>query len=299
MTSMMIDTPTLRIACALSGPEAGPALMLLHGWPDDASGWDAMLPALHEAGYRTVVPFLRGCGPTRFRNDATMRSGEITALTQDALDLAEVLKLERFAIVGHDWGARIAYTAACVAAPGRIAAIAALSVGWNKNDPGQPISLRQSQNYWYQWLMAQQRGADLIRDDRGAFTRYIWQIWNPGWPVPDEIFRKVAGSFENPDWADITLHGYRVRWNLAPKDPAYAALGQRVTADPVIGVPTLMLQGGADPCADPESSEGKEALFSGRYERAVLGGLGHFPQRQRPDLVLRRLLPFLAGTFPV
>ena len=295
MDLVTIDTPTLAVGCVLSGPETGPPLMLLHGWPDDARTWDALLPALHGAGYRTIVPFLRGCGPTRFHDGTAMRSGEITALTQDILDLADALGLPRFAIVGHDWGARIAYTAACVARE-RITSIAALSVGWNKNDPDQPISLRQSQNYWYQWLMGLDRGAELVRTDRRSYTRYIWEIWNPGWPVPDEVFDATAASFANPDWADITLHSYRVRWNLAPKNPAHAALTKAVAANPIVRVPTLMLQGGADPCADPASSEGKESLFGDRYDRVVLGGLGHFPQRQRPDLVLQHLLPFLHET---
>ena len=213
------------------------------------------------------------------------------------LDLADALQLERFAVVGHDWGARIAYTLACVA-PERIAGIAALSVGWNGNDPHQPISLPQTQAYWYQWLMALDRGADLVRTDRRDYTRHIWSIWNPGWTVSDALFDAVAASFDNPDWADITLHSYRVRWELAPKNPAYAHLAERVSHDPVIGVPTLMLQGGADPCGLPETSEGKETLFSGHYERVLLDDVGHFPQRQSPDLVLDALLPFLAGTYP-
>lgn len=295
MTIVTVDTPTLAVGCMISGPDAGLPLMLLHGWPDDASTWDAMLPALHQAGYRTLVPFLRGHGPTRFRDDSTMRSGEIVALTQDMFDLADALKLERFAIVGHDWGARIAYTAASVA-PERIVAIAALSVGWNRNDPSQPVSLHQSQNYWYQWLMALDRGADLVRNDHRNYTRYIWSIWNPDWDVPDEMFETAATSFENPDWADITLHSYRVRWELAPKNPAYATLEKQVSDSSTIAVPTLMLQGGADTCADPASSGGKEKLFSGRYDRHVLDGIGHFPQRQRPDLVLDVLLPFLEDT---
>jgi pimeloyl-ACP methyl ester carboxylesterase len=297
MTLTTIDTPTLSVGCFLSGPENGPPLLLLHGWPDDARTWDALLPGLHEAGYRTVVPFLRGHGPTRFHDGTTMRSGEIVALTQDALDLAEALGLGRFTIIGHDWGARIAYTAACVA-PERVVAIAALSVGWNRNDPDQPISLPQSQAYWYQWLMALDRGAELVRTDRRAFTRHIWEIWNPGWTVPDEAFARLASSFDNPDWPDVTLHSYRVRWNLAPKNSAYAALARHVAANAAIAVPTLMLQGGADPCGLPSGSEGRKALFSSRYDRFVLDGVGHFPQRQRPELVLDHLLPFLAETVP-
>ncbi len=294
MTITFVQTPVLSVGCLVSGPEDGRPLMLLHGWPDVAPTWDAMLPALHAAGYRTVAPFVRGCGPTRFRDDGTMRSGEIVAMAQDVLDLADALGLGRFGIVGHDWGARTAYTVACVA-PERVTAMAVLATAWDRNDPDQTVSMGQNQALWYQWLMGLERGAALVRDNRRGFTRYIWELWSPGWIVPEEEFAAAADGFDNPDWAEVTVHSYRVRWGLAPKDPAQAALVQRVAADPVIAVPTLMLQGSADPVALPQGSEGREGSFSGPYERVVLDGLGHFLQRQGPEAVLGRLLPFLRG----
>ena len=296
MALVTLETPALWVGCLVSGPENGRPLLLLHGWPDAAQTWDALLPALHGSGYRTIAPFLRGHGPTRFRDTATMRSGEVVAMAQDALDLAAALGLGRFGLVGHDWGARVAYTLACMA-PERVAAVAALATGWDRNDPDQPVSMPQNQAYWYQWLMALDRGAALVRDDRHAYTRFIWELWSPGWMVPEDDFAAAAAGFDNPDWADITLHSYRVRWGLASRDPAHAPLTRRVAADPVIAAPTLMLQGGADPVALPQSSEGKEGWFSAGYERVVLDGLGHFPQRQGPEAVLERLLPFLRRTF--
>ncbi len=296
MTLLTVETPPLSVGCLMSGPEDGRPLMLLHGWPDGARTWDGLLPALHEAGYRTIAPFLRGHGPTRFREDATMRSGEVVAMAQDALDLADALGLGRFGMIGHDWGARAAYTVACVA-PERVAAAAVLATAWDRNDPDQTVSMPQNQALWYQWLMALDRGAALVRDERRSFTRYIWGLWSPGWTVPEDDFAVAAAGFDNPDWADITVHSYRVRWSLAPRDPAYAGVARRIAADPVIAVPTLMLQGGADPVALPQGSEGKDKLFSGGYERVVLDRLGHFPQRQGPDAVLERLLPFLQQRF--
>ncbi|MCQ8279780.1 alpha/beta hydrolase [Acetobacteraceae bacterium KSS8] len=293
MSMRMVETPILSIGCFITGPEDGLPLVLLHGWPDDATCWEAMLPALNEAGYRIIVPYLRGCGPTRFLRDDTMRSGEMVAMAQDLFDLADALNLGRFAVVGHDWGARIAYIAAALR-PERITAIAALSVGWNGNDPDAPISLQQQQSYWYQWLMATPRGVDLVENQRRSFTNYIWYSWNPNWTVPEDMFRTAAAAFSNPDWASITLHSYRVRWKHAEPDPAYAAQTARVIDNPVISVPTLMIQGAIDPCALPSSSENKESLFSARYDRVVLDGIGHFPQRQAPERVLEHLLPFLA-----
>jgi pimeloyl-ACP methyl ester carboxylesterase len=289
-----VETSTLLIACEISGPEGGHPIVLMHGWPDDVRTWDAILPSVHAAGFRTFTPFLRGFGPTRFRSATTPRCGQLTALAQDLIDLADALSLERFAVVGHDWGARAAYIASAVA-PSRVMASVALSVGWGTNDPDQSLSLRQVQNYWYHWLMALERGARLVQEDRDSFTRYIWSIWNPDWQVSEADLALTAKSFDNPDWAEITLHSYRVRWGLAPRHPAFEGLEARIAADPVIRVPTLVLHGGADPCNDPVTSEGRERLFAGKYLRRVLNGLGHFPQRQGPKVVAAQLVPFLTS----
>ncbi|WP_088344388.1 MULTISPECIES: alpha/beta hydrolase [Rhodomicrobium] len=292
MAVTQFETPTLSIGCEISGPEAGSSVMLLHGWPDDARTWDGVLPALHAAGHRTYVPYLRGYGPTRFRDAATMRSGQLAALGQDVIELADALGLSRFAVIGHDWGARAAYIASALA-PERIGFCVAISVGWGTNDPDQVLPLKQVQNYWYHWYIALDRGADLLRNDRAAFTRYIWEIWNPNWRFPDAVFAETARSFENPDWADVVLHSYRVRWGHAEGDPRYAGIEARLRADPTIAVPTLMIHGGGDPCNDPASSAGKEGLFSGPYERVVLDRIGHFPQREAPQAVAAAILRHL------
>lgn len=294
MTTRLLTatTPVLDIGYEAGGPPDGFPVVLLHGWPDDVRTWDAIVPALRAAGFRTLVPYLRGFGPTRFRGAEIPRSGQLAAFGADVLQFADALGLRRFAVIGHDWGARAAYIAAC-AAPERVAACVALSVGWGTNDPAQPLPLNQVQNYWYHWLMAVPRGEALVRDERRRFTRHIWTIWNPGWPVSDASFAATATAFDNPDWAQITLHSYRVRWGLAEPTPCYAALEARLAADPVIRVPTLTLHGGGDPCNDPATSENRDMLFAGFYRRVVLPGLGHFPQRQAPEAVLREIGPFL------
>jgi pimeloyl-ACP methyl ester carboxylesterase len=286
------DTPALSIACELSGPADGRPVVLVHGWPDDARTWDRVLPSLHEAGFRTIVPYLRGCGPTRFRSRETARSGQLAALGQDVIDLADAIGLGNFALVGHDWGARAAYIAS-VLRPERVTHCAALSVGWGTNDPGQRLALKQVQNYWYHWYMALDRGAALVREDRRNFTRYIWTIWNPRWRMPEEEFAATAASFDNPDWAEVVLHSYRVRWGLAPSYSDCAATEARVAAEPIIRVPTLMIHGGGDPCNDPSTSENKEHFFASRYQRVVLEGVGHFPQRESPAAVADAIVRFM------
>lgn len=266
--------------------------MLLHGWPDSTRTWDGLLAPLHEAGFRTIAPSLRGFGGTQFRRAETFRSGQLAALGQDLLDCLDALGIERCAVIGHDWGARAAYIGACLA-PERFSHCIALSVGWGTNDPDQILSLQQAQNYWYHWLMALPRGEALVRQDRRNFTRYIWTIWSPDHPLSDTAFEETASAFDNPDWADIVLHSYRVRWGHAPVDPAYDAIEARLRADPAIRVPTLVIHGETDPCNAPATSQGKEQLFTGVYQRESLPGVGHFPQREAPNQTAAKILSFL------
>jgi pimeloyl-ACP methyl ester carboxylesterase len=290
-----VSTEILDICCEISGPPAGNPIILLHGWPDDVRTWDRILPPLHVANMRVFVPYLRGCGSTRFRRAETFRSGQLSALGRDVLDLADALGLENFAVIGHDWGARAAYIVSCIA-PERITHCAALSVGWGTNNPDQALPLRQIQNYWYHWYMALDRGSDLLFNDRLSFTRYIWNAWNPSWSISDNEFETTAASFMNSDWAAIVLHSYRVRWGLAPSDPRYSDIESLLAQSSEIRVPTLVIHGGADPCNDPSTSEGKEKFFKSHYDRIVLDAVGHFPQREAPGPVAAALLEFLNGS---
>lgn len=289
--SKFIDTPLLRIACLDEGPRDGAPVMLLHGWPDDATTYDGVVPALHAAGYRTIRPWLRGFGATSFRADDTMRSGEMVAMAQDALDVADALGLDRFAVVGHDWGARIAYVLAAVF-PQRIIRIAAMSVGWQPGELATP-GLEQVRHYWYQWFMATERGAQAVVEDRKGFARIQWETWSPiGW-FSDADFDATAPSFDNPDWPAITVHSYRVRWGEADKDARYADLDRRAYAVQAIAVPTLMIQGGADGVTLPATTAGKDKYFTAGYRREVLDGVGHFPTREAPGEVRKLLVEFL------
>jgi pimeloyl-ACP methyl ester carboxylesterase len=287
-----VETPVLDIAFERGGPDGGPTALLLHGWPDDVRTWDRLLPALHEMGFHTIAPYLRGYGPTRFRSPDTMRSGQLSAIGQDVLDLADALHLGPCLMIGHDWGARAAYIVAAVASE-RVTHCVALSVGWGTNDPDQELSLKQARNYWYHWYAMLERGARLIRDDRKRFTHYIWETWGPAGWFTDAEFEETAQAFDNPDWAEIVLHSYRHRWGMADGDPTYAALEKRLRPVPVIGVPTLVVHGGSDPANDPSTSADREALFSGPYQRIVLDGVGHFPSREAPEAVAAALRSFL------
>lgn len=285
-------TPILDIAFEEGGPRDGFPLILVHGWPDDVRTWDLVVPQLQSVGFRTLVPYLRGVGPTRFRDPDVMRSGQLSALGRDVLDFAEALGLGRFGMIGHDWGPRSLYRSVPRARSGRLLC---RHVGGLGNEQSRPASVVAAVAELLVSLAdGAAAGRALVRNDRLAFTRYIWTIWNPDWAVPDEEFDATATSFGNPDWADIVLHSYRVRWDLADPDPSYAALEDRLKADPIIHVPTLVLHGGSDPCNDVSTSDGKDEFFRAPYQRVVLPGLGHFPHREEPGAVLKHMMRFLS-----
>lgn len=291
MTISRIETPVLDIAYEAAGPDGGTPVLLLHGWPDDVRTYDGVAGALNDAGFRTFAPWLRGYGPTRFRSASSMRSGQISAMAEDAVDFADALGLDRLAIVGHDWGARIGYVLASLY-PERITRLAALSVGWRPGELATP-PLGQARAFWYQWFMATERGAEFARKNGKAFARTMWDTWSPAGWFDEPTFERTAKSFENPDWVAITLHSYRVRWGEAEPDPAYADIERRAKAATKITVPTLMIQGGDDRCVLPASTEGAEPFFTGRYRREVLDGVGHFPTREAPRKVAGLLVEFL------
>ena len=280
----IVETELLKITFEVGGPEDGRPLLLLHGWPDDVRGWGLVAPLLHARGWRTVTPYLRGFGPTRFRLDETLRDGRGVALAQDALDLADALELETFAVAGHDWGARAAYILAGLF-PERVSGIVALALAFQPRGAFRLPSFSQARRFWYQWFLALEHGPEALRADPKGFARIQWNTWSPtGW-FDEAEFEATAKSFENPDWSAITLHGYRSRWRTVTTDPRYSGLQTRLGELETLSTATLMIQGASDFCDEPASSEGLERHFTGRYQRIVLDGVGHFPPREAPEAV--------------
>ena len=281
----LVPTPVLEIEVEEAGPVDGRPVLLLHGWPDAPRGWGQVAELLHGSGWRTIVPALRGSGGTRFRFAHTPRDGRGIALAADAIDLLDHLGLERVPVVGHDWGARAAYTIAAVA-PERVSAIAALALAYQPRGAFTMPGFGQARAFWYQWLMYLDAGAKAVAADPIAFARIQWETWSPrGW-FDDTEFDETARSFTNPDWVAVTLNAYRSRF-LAdePRDPRYEHLGRRLTKVECIEVPTVMMQGAEDYCDEPATSENLESYFTAGYRRVVLDGVGHFPHREAPEAV--------------
>ena len=294
-TLKYVDTSLLRVAYEEWNPQGSRTVVLMHGWPDSIRTWSAVASGLAQAGWRVLVPALRGFLPTRFLQEDTPRTGQLAALGCDLLEFIEALELKQPALVGHDWGAR-AVAIACGLRPGVASHLVMLSVAYGTNDPTQALSIQQARNYWYHWYMATPRGESTVRDDGRNFARGMWDTWSPqGWYEAAE-FAQTAQAFDNDDWADITLHSYRHRWGHAPGDPRHAGDELQLNPAPVLAVPTLLLHGAADGVNHPDTSLGKEAFFRGTYERVLLVGVGHFPQREAPGDVLAAVLSFLEKT---
>ncbi|TGT75581.1 alpha/beta hydrolase [bacterium M00.F.Ca.ET.159.01.1.1] len=286
-------TDALEVAFLQGGDANGKIALLLHGWPDDATTWTSVASELSKVGVRTIMPWLRGFGQTRFLSPSTHRDGRTEALAQDALDLMDALKIERFSVIGHDWGARVAYALAAVV-PERLESVTALSLGYSPRDAIPVPPFRQSRAWWYQWFMSVDRGAEAVAEDPRGFARIMWETWSPqGW-FDEKTFEMVARSFENPDWLAITLSNYRGRWRDEPRDPRYDPLHQKIASTEQLGVPTLMIQGGADGTVLAKSTEGKDKYFTGSYRRIVLDDVGHFPTREAPAAVAGAIMEHLS-----
>jgi pimeloyl-ACP methyl ester carboxylesterase len=282
-----VRTPVLDIAYEESGPAAGRPVVLLHGFPDDIHAYDNVAPPLAAAGYRVVVPYLRGYGPTRFLDPKTPRSGEQAALGRDLLDLIDALDLKSPIFTGYDWGGR----AACVAAalwPERVGGLVSIT-GYNiQNIAGasKPQSPAAEYRYWYQWYFHTERGVAGLTANRGLLCRLLWELWSPNYRFSDDNYAKTAAAFDNPDFVAVVIQSYRHRYGSAAGDPQYAAVEARLAAQPKIAVPTVVLHGAADGVGPAAGSEGHARHFTGPYRREVIPIAGHFLPREAPQAVI-------------
>jgi pimeloyl-ACP methyl ester carboxylesterase len=294
-----IDTASLSIAFEDRGPQQGFPIFLLHGFPDDARAFDDVVPPLHTAGYRTIVPYLRGHGPTRFRDARAPRMAEQAAIGQDVIDLADALRLPRFAVAGYDWGGRAAAIAGALY-PDRVRATVLIG-GYtvqNTTAPSEPASPAAEHRAWYQWYFNTERGRAGLQKNRRAICRYLWQQWSPGWRFTDETYNRTAPSFDNPDFVDVVVHSYRHRIGNAPGEPRFLEMEKQLAARPSIVAPSITLYGADDGIGRPpaDSPPAERAVFAKLVARRVVEGVGHFMPRERPDAVSSAMLELLAST---
>lgn len=279
-----IRTPVLDVAYEQSGPAGGLPVLLLHGFPYDVRSFDGVVALVNAAGFRTVVPWLRGYGGTRFLSADTLRSGEQAALGQDLLELLDALRIQKAVLAGYDWGGR----AACVVSalwPERVAGLVSCT-GYNIQDIAnsrRPADPAQEARLWYQYYFHTERGRNGLIEKRREISRLLWKMWSPTWAFDEATFERTARSFDNEDFVDVVIHSYRHRTGAVAGDPHYAPVEARLAAQPDIDVPAINLHGAADGVTPVGSSESHRKHFTAAYQRRVLANVGHNVPQEAPQ----------------
>src|SRR5712692_433706 len=286
-----IDAGVLNVGYAEAGPADGPAVILLHGWPYDIYSYVDVAPLLASAGYRVIVPYLRGYGTTRFLSSETFRNGQQSVVAVDVIALMDALKIEKATIAGYDWGARTANIIAAIW-PERCKAMVSVS-GYLIGSPEankMPLPPQAELEWWYQYYFATERGRAGYDKYRHDFAKLIWQIASPKWNFDDATFDRSAASFNNPDHVAIVVHNYRWRLGLAEGEPKYGDLDKRLAEGPSITVPTITLEGDANGAPHPDASAYAKK-FSGRYKhRVITGGVGHNLPQEAPQAFAQAII---------
>jgi pimeloyl-ACP methyl ester carboxylesterase len=291
-----IDAGLLNVTYAEAGPAGGPAVILLHGWPYDIYSFADVTPLLAAAGYRVIVPYVRGYGATRFLSGETMRNGQPSALAVDLIALMDALKIEKAILAGFDWGARSADIAAALW-PQRCKALVSVSgylIG-SQQAGAAPLPPKAELEWWYQFYFATERGRLGYEKNRRDFARLIWQLASPKWRFDDATFERSAAAFDNPDHVAIVIHNYRWRLGLADGEAKYGELETRLAAAPAIGVPTITLEGDANGAPHPPP-QAYASKFTGRYaHRLIAGGIGHNLPQEAPQAFAQAVVDVAQG----
>jgi pimeloyl-ACP methyl ester carboxylesterase len=287
-----IDAGVLNVGYAEAGPADGSAVILLQGWPYDIYSYVEVAPLLASAGYRVIVPYLRGFGTTRFLSNETFRNGQQSAVALDTIALMDALKIQKAIIGGFDWGGRTADIIAAIW-PERRKALVSVSGYLIASLPANrlPLPPRAELQWWYQYYFATERGRLGYDKYRREFARLIWQIASPKWNFDDATFERTAASFDNPDHVSIVIHNYRCRLGLAEGEAKYDDLENLLNEGPIIGVPTITLEGDANGAPHYPDASSYAKKFSGKYaHREITGGIGHNLPQEAPQAFAQAII---------
>ena len=294
-TPKQIDADLLNVGYVEAGPENGSPVILLHGWPYDIHSFVDVAPQLAAKGHRVIVPYVRGYGTTRFLSDATMRNGQPAALAVDTVALMDALKIEKATLGGFDWGARSANIVAALW-PERVRAMVSVSgylIG-NQQAGKVPLPPKAELQWWYQFYFVTERGREGYEKYRHDFAKLIWQLASPKWNFDDATFDRSAAALDNPDHVAISIHNYRWRLGLAEGEARYDDDEKKLAGAPVIGVPTITMEGDANGAPHPEPAAYAK-MFSGKYShRTIKGGIGHNLPQEAPKEFSQAIVDVMA-----
>jgi pimeloyl-ACP methyl ester carboxylesterase len=291
-----VRTGSLEVAYEEDGPPEGEPVVLLHGFPYDPRAYDEIVPRLASAGLRTITPYLRGYGPTRFLSAETPRSGQQAALGKDLLDLLDALHIPAAALVGYDWGGR----AACIVAalwPERARFLVTVG-GYNIQDIAasvRPAAPEQEHRLWYQYYFHTERGRAGLAANRGALGKLLWRLWSPTWRFDDATCDRTAASFDNPDFVEVVIQSYRHRYGYAPGDPALEVIETQLARQPAIDVPTIVLYGADDGVTPAPPSAAADPRFTQLRRGEIIPHAGHNLPQEKPDAIVRAVLDLAKG----
>ena len=284
-----IDAGVLNVGYAEAGPANGTPVVLLHGWPYDIHSYVDVAPILASAGYRVLIPYLRGYGTTRFLSADTIRNGQQAAVATDILAFMDALKIQKAVVAGFDWGARTAVIMAALW-PERCKAIVAVSgyIVTNLTANQQPLPPQAELGWWYQYYFATDRGERGYTQYRRDFNKLIWKIASPKWAFDDATYERSATAFDNPDHVAIVIHNYRWRLSLAKGEPRYDEQEQKLFAAPAITVPSITIGSDFDGANADGAAYAKK--FTGKHAHRVLNGIGHNVPQEAPDAFARAVI---------
>jgi pimeloyl-ACP methyl ester carboxylesterase len=279
-----VDAGVLKTAYYEAGPADGPAVMLMHGFPYDIHSYVDVAPLLAAQGCRVIVPYLRGYGPTKFRDKATPRSGEQASIGADMMALMDALDIKRAVFAGYDWGGR----AACIGAalwPERCIGLVSVNSYLIQDIAKAMVPARPEREVplWYQYYFQLERGRAGLAANRRGIAKILWKQWSPNWDFDDACFERTAVAHDNPDYVDVVIHSYRHRFGLADGDPQYADLQRRLAAQPPITVPTITMDGAGDGVAPATDGSASAPKFTGRRVHRVIPRAGHNLPQEEPE----------------
>jgi pimeloyl-ACP methyl ester carboxylesterase len=279
-----IEAGVLNVGYAELGPVGGQPVLLLHGWPYDIHSFVDVGPILAGAGYRVIVPYLRGYGTTHFLSTGTMRNGQQAALARDAIAFLDALDIEGAILGGFDWGARTADIVAAVW-PERCKGLVSVSgylIG-SQAAGRTPLPPSAELQWWYQYYFATERGRLGYERNTREFNRLIWRLASPKWQFDDATFDRTAAALDHPDHVAVVIHNYRWRLGLADGESQFHYLEDKLALAPDIAVPTITLEGDANGAPHPDASAYAEK-FTGKYShRVIRGGIGHNLPQEAPQ----------------
>jgi pimeloyl-ACP methyl ester carboxylesterase len=291
-----VDAGVLSIGYYEGGPADGPVVMLMHGFPYDIHSFVDVAPMLAAQGCRVIVPYLRGYGPTRFRDKATPRSGEQAAVGADLIALMDALGIKRAVVAGYDWGGR----AACVVAalwPDRCIGLVSVNSYLIQNIAKAMVPAKPQHELalWYQYYFQLERGRAGLEANRREIARILWTQWSPNWRFDEACFERTAIAHDNPDYVDIVIHSYRHRYGVVEGDPQYADLQRRLAELPAINVPAITLDGAADGVAPATDGKATASKFTGRRTHHVIPNAGHNLPQEEPEAFAAAVMELVRG----